>query len=246
MSAYTGPEREVSLAERRAIVERVLSPLSPDWEQGGEWGYVECPGKDCHNNQNGRRDCRVYAKEAPGMKVKPPGLYCLHTSCAAVLQGLNFRIRSEIGKAKVRGLGGAAGAAKPRQSGSQASRPTARTGEFKVPAGGGLGQPTARTGISKPLVRYARAHVRAHVSVKVDLDPSGPSAVASSAAQAEQRPPAPAVPVDTPPAAKTVPVGSETPLGCKVDTTLILGGSVEKGHWVGGEWVCTKKLKDIT
>lgn len=255
MSTYTGPEREVSLADRRAIVERVLSPLSPEWEQGGEWGYVECPGKDCHNNQNGRRDCRVYAKEAPGMKVKPPGVYCLHTSCAAVLQAVNFRIRSEIGKAKVRGLTGPGPrslTATTAKNGQNQAEPTARTGKFNVPAGVGMGQPTARTGISKPLVRYARAHVRAHVSDKMPLDPSGPSAVASSIGQPEQQPAdspaaaAAAVPVQATQPAKPLPIGGETPLGCKVDTTLILGGAVERGHWVGGEWVCTKKLKDIT
>ena len=216
--AYTGPERVVSLSERRDIIAGVLSPLSPQWEPDGSWGYVACPGADCHNNANGRRDCRVFACEAPGTRVKPPGLYCLHTSCAGVLGPLNFRIRSEIGKAKVKGL--------PPRGSSSYSAPghsrTPRTDIFKAPTKEGGASRTPRTDISKPLERFARAQVRTHVPRKEPPVPSVPSVVAST------------MPGVVAKQAEGTPEDSEC--------TLIIGNEVQRGFWKGGEWV-TKTQK---
>lgn len=245
---YTGPQRELSLEERRTIIDRVLSPRSPSWEGAGDFAYIDCPGRDLHTNGNGKRDCRVYAREAPGRTVKPPGVYCLHTSCASVLAPLNFAIRSELGKAKVRGLG--AGGSSGNSS-SRNGQPTARTAEFKAPPKGGDALPTARTVISKPLVQFARAQVRAHSCSDVRSAPSVPSAVASTQVQPAQPEPlkapasAPAMPSRPPASEKTVPP-KNPPSGEKLECTLILGSTVEKGHWVGENWIRTKKLPDLS
>lgn len=176
MSTYTGPERTVPLDERQAIVARVLSPSSPlEWGPGGEWAYVTCPGEGSHNNGSGRRDCRVYCIEAPGRTLKPPGCYCLHTSCASVLAEVNRRIRSEIGKAKADVGKGAKSSqntgSTPGSSPGNASR-TPRTADFKAPPRGEATDQTSRTGIPKPLVRFARAQVRTQGPKGADIYPS--------------------------------------------------------------------------
>lgn len=240
MSTFSGPVREVPLSERRAIVEGVLSPSSPlHWEQGGAWAYVECPGIGCHSNSNGRRDCRVYADESPGRTVKPPGLYCLHTSCAGVLAELNRKIRSEIGKAKVRGMGRADGKPASTEGGAggswRAGPRTARTDFFTAPAGGEAQAPTARTDIPKPLERFARAQVRAHAVSDGEKMPSGPSAVASPARAAVALMGAEA----TKDNAERVGPKTCLPFG-EVEgevCTLIVGQEVQRLRWRGGEWV---------
>ncbi len=239
---YRGPERVVPLDERRAIIGAVLSPLSPQWEPEGAWGYVTCPGQDCHNNSNGRRDCRVYAVEAPGNKVKPPGLYCLHTSCAGVLATLNHRIRSEIGKAKVRGLGNGGRQAQASGTSTHGNTPrTERTVVFQVPEKRGGESRTERTVVSIPLHEFARAHVRAGVSDKPPLEPSAPSVVALPAPQpVAPRASKEAVGQKMPPLRVMTGAGStDTPADC--ECTLLIDGVVQKGRWVGGEWVTNKK-----
>ncbi len=255
---YTGPTRVVPLAERREIIERVLSPLSPSWEPVGVWGYVTCPGADAHNNSNGRRDCRVYADEQTGYATKPPGCYCLHKSCGGVLEAVNHRIRSEIGKAKVKGLlptGQKSGQSGAKTSGSGA--PTARTDSFNLPPRGDEPQPTGTTDISKPLVRFMRAHTQAQGAPVGDKLPSLPSAVAQPVAQPAKKGPkelgveivkaAPPVVVPTvrgeiePDLAKYGVPLENTPLG--VDVTVIMNGCpAERGRWVKGEWVTIKIL----
>ncbi len=242
MSTYTGPERDVSLEERRSIVARILSPAPLQWEQGGDWSYVECPGKDCHTNGNGRRDCRVYACEAPGRTLKPPGLYCLHSSCAGVLATVNFRIRSEIGKAKA-SVGRQYGAKGARNTGSTGGSPsngaprTARTGSFQPLPKEGEDLRTGRTGIPKPLVRFARAQVRAHSSQDTASEPSGASVVAPPPQQPEQ-PGGQNAPAS---AEKIPPVRAPGPEE-RLECTLVVGQRVERGYWRGNEWVCTKRL----
>lgn len=237
---YRGPARVVPLDERRAIIGAVLSPLSPQWEPEGSWGYVTCPGQDCHNNSNGRRDCRVYAVEAPGNKVKPPGLYCLHTSCAGVLATVNHKIRSEIGKAKVRGLGNG-GRRSPTNGKTSAGAPrTERTVVFQVPEKGGGERRTERTVVSIPLHEFARAHVRACVSDKPPLEPSAPSVVAPPPMQ----PVAPRASREaggakiTPPRVMHGDESMDSPADS--ECTLIMDGVVQKGRWIGGEWVAKK------
>jgi hypothetical protein len=245
VSTYTGPQREVPLEERRSIVAAVLSPLSPQWEQGGDWAYIECPGAGCHTNDNGRRDCRVYVCEAAGRTLKPPGVYCLHTSCAGVLADVNHRIRSAIGKAKASvgpQYGAKGGGAKRTggpggESSSRNGQPTARTGNFKAPPRGSDALPTDRTVILKPLVGFARAQVRAQSSVGGENQTSGPSAVASTPPQPAQPAPISATKRAPKQVDRAVALVAEE----RLETTWVMGDTVEKGYWENGEWVCTRR-----
>lgn len=241
---YNGPERVVPLAERRTLIEGVLSPLSPQWEPDGSWGYVACPGAECHSNTKGRRDCRVFAVERAGHKVMPPGLFCLHTSCAGVLAAINHRIRSEIGKAKVRGVE----RAPPRAAGStdQNKPRTARTDVFKAPTKQGGASRTQRTDVSKPLVRFARAQVRTHVFEEVRSDPSAPSVVASippaTISSAAQKMPPGGVFVEKRESMPAPGAALNSDVGDESESTLIMDGVVSRGMWKNGEWISTKKL----
>jgi hypothetical protein len=214
------------------------------------WGYVTCPGQECHNNGNGVRDCRVFAVEAPGHRVMPPGVYCLHTSCAGVLAEVNRRIRSEIGKAKVRGLGAgtARKVASPTNGPSNELR-TARTGKIILPVKQGGVLRTARTGNPKALDIYARARV--HGLPEASVLPSVPSVVASppafsvAASEFLERP----VPVKKDPhpgPANAEAMGragfQEGGEGDDAECTLMIGEQVMRGRLVKGEWKEMKKL----
>lgn len=232
MSSYNGPVREVSLSERRGIVERVLGrPVA--WDASGEWGYTECPGIAAHANQNRRRDCRVWAAEKPqGASTLPPGLYCLHTSCSSEVAEVNHRLRSEIGKAKVRGISGNG----PRQTSGQpaaTAERTPRTPFFYVSEKKGGGKTpvrTCRTGFSYPSRVHAQARTHALPEEAAD-SPSGASDGASTTVQPTQLPP-PAKP------------SAGAPAGDSDDgeVTLIVGDVIEKGKWVNGEWIARRTL----
>jgi hypothetical protein len=249
-SAYNGPQNVVTVAERRAIIERVLGqPVA--WNADGEWGYTECPGVGNHNNRSGRRDCRVWAVEKPnGMTTLPPGLHCLHTSCSAVVEEMNHRIRSEIGKAKVRGTGRPMGASSG-SSGKSQNR-TDRTPENAVSEKRGVPINqfrTDRTGISKALTLCARGRAHPHVLPEVGSYPSGASGVASAKPQPSQPISVPAVvvtpvpPPTRPPEKRAVEKSSgAVEQRERVETTLIIGDFAERGEWVNGEWVTIKKL----
>lgn len=232
MSSYNGPVREVSLSERREIVERVLGrPVA--WDASGEWGYTECPGIAAHANQNRRRDCRVWAAEKPqGSSTLPPGVHCLHTSCSAEVAAVNHRLRSEIGKAKVRGVSGGAPSKPTGQSGAQAGR-THRTPFFHVSqkrGGSKTSVRTFRTGFSYPSRVHAQA--RAHTLQEgANVEPSGASEGASTPVQPRQLP--------TPAKPDAAGRGGDSDDG---EVTLIVGDVVEKGRWVNGEWVARRTL----
>lgn len=162
-SPYTGPQGPVSLSERRQICEGVVG--SVDWKDGGEWGYCACPGLSNHNNANGRRDCRVFAiEDASGPKTKPPGVYCLHTSCRAAIEEASTRIRSEIGKAKVRNAAPARSTPRPpsgKSVGVRPAKPTERTFDYGCAVKAGGNSPTQRTDDARPLTRFAQARAPA-------------------------------------------------------------------------------------
>jgi hypothetical protein len=187
---YTGPIGHVDLTERRRICERIVGAV--EWNEGGIWGYCTCPGVQNHSNANGRRDCRVYAEETPGRSrtggTLPPGVTCLHTSCGAAIEAASYRIRSEIGRAKV------AAAADPRVRGSGIFRAvenaragardnlaqpplprTVRTPVFKFSEKGASSLRTARTDISRPYALHAQAHTHTHVPAVTSKLPSEPS-----------------------------------------------------------------------
>lgn len=79
-------------AIRRAIAESLLGhPLD-------EQNYAPCPGRVHHSTSNGRRDFRVT------LEGVPTG-FCLHASCAGVIEDFNWKLRSQIGKAEAAGSG---------------------------------------------------------------------------------------------------------------------------------------------
>ena len=68
------------------IAEQQLGEI--DWISPTE-GYCECPGKEHHSSKDGQRDCIIYLDRIPT-------LYCVHASCASVIEGTNRRLRSAI------------------------------------------------------------------------------------------------------------------------------------------------------
>jgi hypothetical protein len=72
---------------RRHVAEQLLGPV--DWQ--GDYGDADCPGADQHTNPG--RECRIYVEGAPT-------IWCLHQSCALVIDHYNFTLRSQIGKAE--------------------------------------------------------------------------------------------------------------------------------------------------
>lgn len=93
--------REVGEAEQCQIAGRIIGAvISPD-NQGNY--YVQCPGKTFHTGKPGRRDCRFMpgGRGEAGNGVSAPSLHCVHKSCGTVIEEMNKRIRSEVGKASV-------------------------------------------------------------------------------------------------------------------------------------------------
>ncbi len=79
---------------RRAIAESLLGiALDAD-------GFAPCPGRQFHNGATGRRDFRVILEG-------PPTGTCFHTSCGALVDEFNAKLRSLIGKAEAPGGTGA-------------------------------------------------------------------------------------------------------------------------------------------
>ncbi len=70
----------------KEIAEQQLSQI--DWVSPTE-GYCECPGKERHTNQDGKRDCMLYLDRIPT-------LYCLHASCAPAIEEANRKLRAAI------------------------------------------------------------------------------------------------------------------------------------------------------
>lgn len=67
----------------------------------GSWEEVmpgiyqgRCPGEHLHHGTNAATDCRIHI--AYGTQGQPPGIYCLHSSCKGVLDGLNETFRAGI------------------------------------------------------------------------------------------------------------------------------------------------------
>lgn len=66
-----------------------------DWEdKGGDMLEGRCPGEDRHSHGGARTDCRVFLGYGP--QGQPPGIYCLHKSCGAVLEEMNRGFREAL------------------------------------------------------------------------------------------------------------------------------------------------------
>jgi hypothetical protein len=77
---------------RRAIAEELLGhALDAD-------NYAPCPGRHLHNLKTGKRDFKIWLDG-------PPTASCVHTSCGAVVDEFNAKLRSMIGKAEAAGNG---------------------------------------------------------------------------------------------------------------------------------------------
>ena len=73
----------LSVAE---IAEQQLGEIT--WVSSTQ-GFCECPGKDRHTNQDGRKDCVVYLDRIPS-------LHCVHSSCAPAIVEANRMLRIAI------------------------------------------------------------------------------------------------------------------------------------------------------
>jgi hypothetical protein len=128
------------------IAEELLGGVR--WVREGV-GYCLCPGAHLHaSGKSQKKDCRVTV--VPGRSSDAPTVYCFHSHCAEVIEQTNFKLRSEIGKAKAR-LEHAAkdlnrGAARP--SGPKAQKSGAsgkRVGGERAPGQSGAESRTVRT-----------------------------------------------------------------------------------------------------
>jgi hypothetical protein len=75
-------------ATHQGIASSIVGPI--EWIDA-DHGYVNCPGESLHTHKSGRRDCRVYLDGAPTV-------YCFHQSCLGIVEEINKRLRSAIGK----------------------------------------------------------------------------------------------------------------------------------------------------
>jgi hypothetical protein len=80
----------MNLSERQRVATGLLGAI--DWQSETE-GYCVCPNQAAHTTGNGARDCKVWLGEIPTIS-------CFHNSCRGVIEGLNFTLRSRIGKAE--------------------------------------------------------------------------------------------------------------------------------------------------
>src|SRR5688572_23248304 len=71
----------------QAVLNRDIEWIAPND------GYCDCPGEHLHTHRSGQRHCRVYLDGAPTV-------YCVHTSCAGVIEEKNRLLRSQISKAE--------------------------------------------------------------------------------------------------------------------------------------------------
>lgn len=95
--------RQVGEMEQCQIAQNVLGEtLKPDPHKAGVY-YLTCPGISFHTGRNSRRDCYFYpgGVSQASRGGSAPSLNCCHQSCGTVIEEMNRKIRSEIGKAGV-------------------------------------------------------------------------------------------------------------------------------------------------
>lgn len=67
----------------REIVSAMFDVI--EWKHE-ELAFISCPGKSLHTGKNAKKDCRVSLNGAPT-------LFCLHSSCAAIVEEANLKMR---------------------------------------------------------------------------------------------------------------------------------------------------------
>ena len=85
----------VNLSGRQRIAGELVGAI--DWHNAVE-GYCVCPGKHLHTQGNGERDCIIYLEGRNGSHE--PTIFCFHNSCRPIVEGINYALRSKIGKAE--------------------------------------------------------------------------------------------------------------------------------------------------
>ena len=164
------------MGDRQRIVEAAVGG-AVQWAEDGSWGYCVCPGATLgKGHAHEPRACKAFAGETRvGGNTLPPGVYCVHQVCASVVDETSRRIRSEIGKAKVRAADPRARAsARPVSAPPTGSR-TARTGNWGLSDKQGGMPRTMRTEVCRPLTQYARARMHTHEEPRSADLPSVPS-----------------------------------------------------------------------
>jgi hypothetical protein len=68
-----------------------------DW-RSSSFGWCACPGKHLHTSPSGPRDCRIRVEKEDGIA---PGIYCLHSSCGAVVAEASTKLRSSLAKQEI-------------------------------------------------------------------------------------------------------------------------------------------------
>ena len=81
---------EINLTERQRIAVEILGAI--DW-QSETTGFVQCPGKHLHTATDGERDCKIELDRVPTV-------HCFHNHCRGILDGINHKLRKEIGTAE--------------------------------------------------------------------------------------------------------------------------------------------------
>jgi hypothetical protein len=79
-----------NLSDRQRIATELLG--SVDWQSESS-GFVACPGRHLHTTPDNDRDCKIELLGAPTA-------HCFHDKCRGILAGVNYELRSRIGKAE--------------------------------------------------------------------------------------------------------------------------------------------------
>jgi hypothetical protein len=85
----------LNLSERQRIAGGLVGMIN--WLSAAE-GFCVCPGKHLHTEDDRERDCKVYLDGRNGSHE--PTIFCFHSSCRPIVEGINYALRSKIGKAE--------------------------------------------------------------------------------------------------------------------------------------------------
>lgn len=83
------PTSNGDLNERQRIAQSILGPIT--WEADGATGFCQCPGRHLHTTGNGPKDFKVHVDAIPTLS-------CFHGHCRPIIESINHKLRSEIGK----------------------------------------------------------------------------------------------------------------------------------------------------
>jgi Protein of unknown function (DUF3631)/VirE N-terminal domain len=108
----------VDLNARQSIAVELLGAI--DWQNETE-GFVVCPGKHLHTSGDNDRDCELHLDNVPT-------LHCFHNSCRGILEGINYALRSRIGRTEYVAPTNSAKIETPKQAVAPEAKRPARDG----------------------------------------------------------------------------------------------------------------------